>query len=681
MFPNFMLQDVFGVSAAFFIFPLVIVIPGYVCGWAFDLFGFRVRLLPSRFAISLLLSIAVGPILFYLAATWASLTVALVFSLLLAVIFFVLLVIEKPVVPKDWFHPAVFVVVFVWLTVAMFSLVDLQLGQNELYFSVASYDHTTRVSVVDAITRTGVPPINPSYYPGHYVKLTFLYFFWYILGGLVDLIGGPLVDARMALYASILWCGIALMTAIAFYLRMRNNEQPQQIWKKAFIGMSLLFVTGLDILPSIMVIRYGNGVVGDIEHWNEQITAWVGSLLWVPHHVASLISCLVGIMLVHYVRNRSRKEKYASLAFAGVAFASAAGLSIWVILVFVAFWGIWALALLIQKKHSHLFFPMIFAGVVALLLAGPFLLGIVSSGGEGNAGGAGAFPVTLTIRSFRILDALVGDSSLFLKLLVRFIFLPLNYLFELGFFFLVGFIWLRSSNGKLLENPYYFAEVLLLAVSFFIGTFTRSTLIENNDLGWRAWLPGQFVLLIWGVDVLSGFSKSSNSRFVLSPATKYNLVLLVAFGVASTLLDVTMLRFGYYFALGPDGGRAIFSARRAYMTINEKLPDSAIVQYNPSGVANRPVGLYGMRQSVISDRTVYGVPLTEYYSKVVEVSEIFNLRNVQSWDVVDALCKKNFIEVIVVVDSDPLWESLDLLGRQRNFIYKDDHYAVLSCGN
>jgi hypothetical protein len=88
-----------------------------------------------------------------------------------------------------------------------------------------------------------------------------------------------------------------------------------------------------------------------------------------------------------------------------------------------------------------------------------------------------------------------------------------------------------------------------------------------------------------------------------------------------------------------------------------------------------------MRQSVISDRTSYGVPLTEYYSKVAEASQIFYLRNVQSWDVVDDLCKENFIEVMAVVESDPLWQSLDLLGSQRNFIYKDDQYAVFSCEN
>jgi len=37
--------------------------------------------------------------------------------------------------------------------------------------------------------------------------------------------------------------------------------------------------------------------------------------------------------------------------------------------------------------------------------------------------------------------------------------------------------------------------------------------------------------------------------------------------------------------------------------------------------------------------------------------------------------------VIVIVESDPLWKSLDLLERQRASLYADDHYAAFTCGN
>jgi hypothetical protein len=528
------------------------------------------------------------------------------------------------------------------------------------------------------MTRTGVPPINPSYYPGHPVKLTFLYFFWYILGSILDIAGGKLVDARTALFASIIWCGIALMALIAFYLRLRDGRDAGKIWRRALIGIASLTITGLDIIPAIALMRYGHGALGDLEQWNEQITAWIGSLLWVPHHVASLIAGIVGVMLVHSVRGKPSGKQFVALIFAGAAFASALGLSVWVTLVLVIFWGIWMLCLYFQKEQRTLLLPMFTAGVVALLLAEPFLLGLLSGSGSG---GSGAFPIAFDVRAFRLADPFLVNSSFLWKSFIRLLLLPLNYFLELGFFFLVAFVWLKTNKGELRKNPFYFAETLLLGVAFLLGTFARSTLIDNNDLGWRAWLPGQFVLLIWGVDVLEGFIKSPRSRFVLSQRTKYNLVLLAVLGVSTTILDVTLLRFAYYFSFGTEAGRQIYSARQAYTVINQMLPKNVIVQYNPSGAINRPSGLYGMRQSAISDRTVYGVPFNEYHVKVAAVSEIFNVKNVQSWSLLDTLCDKYFINVIMIVDSDPLWNSLSLLEKQRAALYKDDYNAVFFCGS
>ncbi len=675
---NFTLQDIIGTLLGFSLFPLVLFFPGYVFGWVFDLFEFRARLLHARFAISLLLSVAICPIFYYLVASYFSLNVALIVTGLIAAAFITLLIYEKPISPHESQWRIFIWISLGWIIFAIFCFVDLQWGRQELYFSFVSLDHTTRVSIIDAMTRTGVPPVNPSYYPGHYVKLTFLYFFWYVLGSIIDIAGGGLVDARAALFASVIWCGIALMALIAFYLRQRDGRAAGQIWRRALIGIASLSITGLDIIPAVALISFGNVYArGDLEHWNEQITAWVGSLFWVPHHVASLIAGCVGVLLVHSVRRQTRSKQLVALIFAGTAFASALGLSVWVTFVFVTFWGIWMLFLYFQKEQIEILLPMGTAGVVALLLAAPFLLGLLSGG---SGGGNGAFPITFDVRSFRLADAFLVNSSFLWRSLIRLIFLPLNYFLELGFFFLVAFIWLKNNKSTLRDHPYYFAEALLLGISFIVGTFARSTLIGNNDLGWRAWLPGQFVLLIWGVDVLEGFVTSPRPGFALSQRTKYNLIFLAVLGVFTTLLNVSLLRFGYYFSFGSEAGRQIFSARQAYTIISQTLPENVVVQYNPSGVLNRPSGLYGMRQSAISDRTAYGVPVDEFNHKVAAVGKIFNLKNLKNWDLLDALCNEYFIDVIVIVDTDPLWKSLGSLERQRTALYADDYNAVFFCG-
>ena len=61
---NYTLQDLIGYTLAFFLFPLVIVLPGYVFSSALDLFDFKYRLPVVKLGIGLLVSFAVSPIIF-----------------------------------------------------------------------------------------------------------------------------------------------------------------------------------------------------------------------------------------------------------------------------------------------------------------------------------------------------------------------------------------------------------------------------------------------------------------------------------------------------------------------------------------------------------------------------------------------------------------------------------------
>lgn len=670
---NFMLRDILSTLLGFLLFPLVLIVPGYVIGRWLDLFDFRRRLLHSRLTLALLLSFAISPILFYLSTSLLSYVGTSIMVLALVLVCAVMILRDKPAFPSLRNKTMIWVIAcaFIWIVLALFSLVDIQWGE-ELYYSVAGFDHATRISIVDAMTRTGVPPVNPSYYPGQPVKLSFLYFFWYILGGFVDFIGGSAVDARGAFFASAIWCGLGLMAVISFYLRLRSKEKRQDRWALAFTGIGLLTVTGLDIFPAILIMSNLKTPLADIEHWNEQVSAWMSSLLWVPHHIAALVAGVVVVMLVISMQGQTIKRQFILMAVAGVAFASAFGLSIWVTFVFVLFWGIFLLRNLWNKADRPLVLPMVFAGFFALLLSVGFLAGILS--GLGSAAGAGGgFPITLDVRSFIFVDIVTEESPRILQAILRLLFLPVNYFLEFGFYFLVPFIWLRHRKSGVNSNQYW-AELILLGSAFFIGTFMRSTLIVNNDLGWRSWLPGQFILLIWGVDVLASFKSDLPKR------TQVNLVFLVVFGVLSTLLNLGLLRLEPVLA-GSEFGARVFSARKAYTTILQTLPENIVVQYNPTSYVNRPAGLYGMRQSAISDRTAYGISTEFFLERVAAVGEIFTLRDISDWQPVDDLCEKYFVDVLVIEDTDPLWKSLDILKSGRESHYLDDTFAVFSCGN
>jgi hypothetical protein len=601
----------------------------------------------------------------------------------------------------------VFWVVAGWVALSMLSLVDIQWG-DRLYNNVIALDFATRATVVNAITRTGVPPVNPSYFPGGPEYITSLYYFWYILCSVIDQLGGNFVDARMALIAGDIWCGLALMALVALYVRIRNNVTGVSAQKLTFLGISLLSVSGLDIIPASLIMlgsRTSYGFMwpyGDIEHWNEQITAWVGSLFWVPHHVAAMIVCVTGFMIFQYYRNDSLHKRISAAIVAGLAFASAVGLSIWIAVAFSVFLGVWSIVLLVWNKDKEAFSLLLMTGLVALLFASPFLIGVF----KGGTGGSGGIPFAFEIRRFRPAIPFVEAFPTIPQSIIYLFLLPINYFMELGFFFIVAVLWLRQyRNREIHPSHFLIPEIILLCVVGFLGSFIRSTATMANDFGWRAWLFGQFVLLVWAIDLNGSISFLPNIyRFIATNLIpkKTDIRKLMAFmlliGFSTTFMDMTLLRFwpvlvdmniaGFPNNLSPDTrlGERTFDARLAYEFINDELPVDIVIQQNPLSKIDqidqidRPSGLYGNRQFAISFSAPYNVPFPVLKMRANQISKIFILDHQNSWDTIDLLCQQYFIDVLVVGDQDPLWKNLPRLYQQRTALYKNRYAAILPCG-
>jgi len=695
---NFTLQDIFGTILAFSLFSTVFVAPGYVVGWLLDLFDFSTHSSMMRFAIAIVLSIAISPIVVFLVYYFISAKATTLTLLFFVVIFVVILLTTKQTSFRGESKSRYRTVLFVasgWALFSILFIVDIQFG-NRLYYNNISYDFTTRVAIINAITRTGVPPINPSYYPGHPVRLTYLYYFWYIPCSIVAQMGSPLVSGYTAMIASVSWCGLGLMATIALYLRLRDDESHANIWKSSLLGIGLLLISGVDVIPALsqmVTTRFATGGAypnGDIEHWNEQITAWVGSVSWAPHHVAALIACLAGVMLIHSSRGQVFAKQIKAVAVTGLAFASAIGLSVYVTLVFALFWGVWMIALLLHKEQ-RLSLLMASAGIIAMIVASPFLAGLI--GGNASTSGTG-IPITFGVRPFIPALLLFGNSSPILIDLGFLLLLPLNYLMELGFFFLTGMLWIQGHGKEpWKQNPFYLSEIILLAVTVFVGSFIQSTTIASNDLGWRAWLPGQFVLLIWSVDVLNKLfpnglkipeRKSMQAR-IFRP-----LMIFAMIGLLTTITDVVLLRTwpmlvdagitGFPSSLSPDRqlGRRTFAARLAYGYINLYTPENILIQDNPADLLNRPIGLYADRAIAISGHTAFGVQVQDLKSRADAISKIFSLST--NWANIDQTCAANGIGMIVATDLDPIWKNLQDLEQQRIPLYQNPYYAVFHCG-
>src|SRR5262249_3716032 len=123
----------------------------------------------------------------------------------------------------------------VWAAVVFGSDNDLQIG-NRLYGSVTAADQSYRTEFTDTLTRTGFSaPENPFDNVDGPVRLRYHYF-WYIVSSLIDQIGGASVPPREAFLASIVWCGFALASAIALYLKFFVSHGQDQIHARILKG-------------------------------------------------------------------------------------------------------------------------------------------------------------------------------------------------------------------------------------------------------------------------------------------------------------------------------------------------------------------------------------------------------------------------------------------------------------
>jgi hypothetical protein len=640
---NFTVADIVFSSYAFLLFALLLVPSGYALGWALDLVDFRKQDAPTRLLLSVPLSIALLPILVYLLGRYSlGWPVWTVFGILAAAFLAIFRWRGLCVNPFAWKAAGG------WAAISCLSLVDWQMGANQLYYSVTAYDYNFRSSVTAAFVRAHtLPPVNPFFSSGAPQPFRYHYF-WFLLCSLPvrlseAVIGHTGFTARHAVIASSMWAGLALFAVAALYLRFFFEVDPLLRHRVTVIAVLLFGVGGLDIIPALL--GSFDGFYPTVDWWNsDQVTGWVDSLLWVPHAIGSLLACLVGFLILW---NRPKFRWQNALA-AGIAFASATGISIYVTLVFAVFAGVWTLRLALQRDWARVS-AWSGAGAAAGLLALPFLRELA-----GKSGGQGSFLV-IEFRHFQPATQLLDAMGLWAprsSALANLLCLPLNYFLELGFFFAVGW-WIFRRNRD--ASPAAVAARLMLTSTVAFCSVVRSNTIQMNDLGARGMLIAQFVLVLWGAIWLAEGGK----RHWLVAAT-------LAVGILTNLYELATMRAFTVLAdrgiiagvmeIDPDDdlGRRDFDARQVYEKLDILLPRTAVLQHHPSDKQDIIAGLYASRQFAIMDRST-AVTFTgdsEAPERVMApLKQLFeNERNDSA-----TVCKELGIDALVATDVDPVW--------------------------
>jgi hypothetical protein len=693
--------DLESVAVGFVLFGLFAFAPGYTFGWLSDAFGFRRRRLATRLAAAIPFSISLAPVTAYFLWRWWFPLVWIVFGGCGAVCA-VLLVRDVRAnelrLSRD--GRLVAAIAMGWLAVGALSLVDLQFG-DRLYFPISSYDRMVRTAFTAALSRGGIPPRNPFFFAGQPALLRYHYF-WLIPCSLVDQLGGSLVSARASLIASALWSDLGLLAIIALYLRFFQRKGADQIERRTLIAVALLGVTGLDILPVLLLNASGHMVLPSIESWNAPIlTSWIHTMLWVPHVLAALTAGLTGFLLTWNAARQSRRWRtIVGLVAGGMAFSTSVGACIYVGGTLASGCALWLGITLIKRWWRHAF-VMASAGLLATALLLPFVLQVTQGLASAKASPHSA-PIGFTVRHFKIADINAKPISPGKLMALDAALLPLNYFLELGFFFVVACLAVRQVWRHGFRDQAEWGAAALAAAALLVGTFMKSEVIKTNDLGMRSPLVLQFILLLWAAEMWNegtlGFGPSRAGRSNAHPrAAPYLVAVMIVLGIMGSCYELCIQRtfpiLSDSFAiqldpwLSPDRqlGRRTFELRMAYKQLDRILPANATVQHNPeAGIGNIPAELYSDRQMVAdvgNCGTVFGGS-KKFCNQVIlpRLKPLFdNKRQVTAQEVADT-CGEFSITALLFKDTDPVWKDRSSWIWKAHPLLSNNFVRVIKCG-
>lgn len=703
MVNNFTVQDVLGILLVLPFFSLVLVAPGYLIGLASNVLDFRRRGISERLLLALAISTAVSPYAVNILCRFVSVGIVSALFILLGVAFVARLLLEWRR-SKTTFHiemhrttKIAIGLVSIWIVIGLILLPDMQLGQR-IYSTVASFDYAVRSPLIASALRTGAPPANPFFYPGHYVPARYFYY-WNVLCAIPAFISRS--SARITLYASCIWSGLLLASMIPIYLK-HFLEQTSKLRVATVVGMAMLAVTGLDLIPTVLICVFKNmHPHPDMEWWNPgQIASWLDQFIWVPHHVAALVACLAAyLFLWKATRQEDLSRRIWLIALAALGFSSAAGLSVFVTFAFGVFILTWVVYLLLRGKISAAILYGA-AGVLALLLSIGYIRdllgpGKIGSGSSGSGGPSGHF-VAFALRE---VPFVYDFHNNFENFCVWALLISIVLSFELGVYLLIGLAqarhdWRRWRTLSEAQQAFW----VMGGSSVVMSLFVRSTVLRSNDLGWRSAMILQFVLLLWAAVYLT-------NRFLThreAPARGWSdqqmigamLYTLLAIGVASTVYQLGILRVYPLLSdqhhwtdfIDVANGDDAFAVRSAYADLDRVTPANAVVQFNPDGKLINQMLVYSRYQVAAGDtncNTTFGgsadecAPLQAGLQSIYEPDAGHNSTMVE----VDKICQALHIDVLLVNAHDPVWNRKDSWVWQETPIIQNEAVRIYRCGS
>jgi hypothetical protein len=342
------------------------------------------------------------------------------------------------------------------------------------------FDHS-KIAIIDAMTRQGLPPVNPVFGEAAAVGRLVYYYLWHFSAAALALplhISGWEADIGLTWFTA--FASLTLMMVVAVWLS-----------KKAGAAILVVALAAGASLREVLSFVFGNYTLEPFLKEPTGFAGWLFQSAWVPQHLMAASCAIVAMLLIVECVQRPALNCLATLALvaaAGFESSTFVGGVTFAIAVCVA--APFLFAAIEKQRRLAVAASLAVAAIVAIFFAAPFIrdqFGTV-------AAREGSSPVV--IHHFEVLGEMFPQS------LRRILDLPAYWLILLPLEFSATFIAGVISLIAMLASAKAVSEkiaiklfVVLAAAGLVISWLLASTLGDNNDLGLRAVLPAAMILI------------------------------------------------------------------------------------------------------------------------------------------------------------------------------------------
>jgi hypothetical protein len=511
-----------------------------------------------------------------------------------------------------------------------------------VWLADATFDHA-KIAIVDAMARLGLPPVNPVFGEADASSGLAYYYLWHFSAAeiaLVTSMSGWEADVGLTWFSA--FASLSLMMGLAVWLSKRATAA---IWVVALAAAGSLWVTLYGTFQAktfAPILMPPTGMAG-----------WLFQATWVPQHLMAA-SCVVAAMLL--VTRYALQQDLALVVTIALLVAAGFESSAFVGGIAFAVAGLIAAPILLgevdARRRLRFVGGLAIAALLVLCLIAPFVRDqLAAVHARGNAEPIVVSPYSVFGGQFPSWLRHVLDVPGYWLII-----LPV----ELPATFIAGMIAFAAALRSVTSRSERLATKVfacLAGAGLVVSWLFVSTLGENNDLGLRAILPAEVVLIVVTAAGMAGLQGETLRAPIMAAALA---------GLALSATDfVQTMRDNIVAPYGPPDAKIFAASPDLWAAVRRHAGPAARVANNPYFLADLTPWPVNISWALLADRSscfagremaiaFAPLPPDRRSETDAEFLRVFDGRPAP--DDVHDLATKYGCDVVVLVPQDKAWD-------------------------